>query len=100
VKYGVTYIVDSMSAFGAVPVDMAACSIDFLVSSSNKCIEGVPGFSFTLAKRDSLIKCKDQADTLVLDLFAQWVGLERMTGGSDSHRRLMHYWRLGKRSKS
>ena len=76
VKYGATYIVDSMSAFGAVPVDIAACEIDFLVSSSNKCIEGVPGFSFTLAKRDSLIKCKDQADTLVLDLYAQWIGLE------------------------
>ncbi|MCW3127949.1 MAG: 2-aminoethylphosphonate/pyruvate transaminase [Bacteroidetes bacterium] len=75
-KYGVTYIVDSMSAFGAVPVDIAACHIDFLVSSSNKCIEGVPGFSFVIAQRDSLIKCKDQADTLVLDLYAQWIGLE------------------------
>lgn len=75
-KYGVTYIVDSMSAFGAVPVDIAACHIDFLVSSSNKCIEGVPGFSFVIAHRDSLIKCQNQADTLVLDLYAQWIGLE------------------------
>lgn len=76
VKYGVGYIVDSMSAFGAVPVDIAACNIDFLVSSSNKCIEGVPGFSFVIAHRDRLLKCKDQADTLVLDLYAQWLGLE------------------------
>jgi 2-aminoethylphosphonate-pyruvate transaminase len=76
VKYGVGYIVDSMSAFGAVPVDIAACNIDFLVSSSNKCIEGVPGFSFVIAQKDSLLKCKDQADTLVLDLYAQWLGLE------------------------
>ena len=75
-KYGVTYIVDSMSAFGAVPVDIAQCHIDFLVSSSNKCIEGVPGFSFTIAHRDSLLKCKGQADTIVLDLYAQWLGLE------------------------
>jgi 2-aminoethylphosphonate-pyruvate transaminase len=65
-----------MSAFGAVPVDIAACNIDFLVSSSNKCIEGVPGFSFVIAQKDSLLKCKDQADTLVLDLYAQWLGLE------------------------
>jgi 2-aminoethylphosphonate-pyruvate transaminase len=76
IKYGVQYIVDSMSAFGAVPVDIANCNIDFLISSSNKCIEGVPGFSFILAKKEALISCKDQADTLVLDLFAQWQGLE------------------------
>jgi len=72
----VTYIVDSMSAFGAVPVDIDASHIDFLISSSNKCIEGVPGFSFIIAKRESLIQCKDQADTLSLDLYAQWMGLE------------------------
>ena len=75
-KYGVQYIVDSMSAFGAVPVDLANCCIDFLISSSNKCIEGVPGFSFVLAKKEALNSCKDQADTLVLDLYAQWQGLE------------------------
>ena len=75
-KYGVQFIVDSMSAFGAVPVDLSVCNIDFLISSSNKCIEGVPGFSFILAKTESLNSCKNQADTLVLDLFAQWQGLE------------------------
>lgn len=75
-KYGVQYIVDSMSAFGAVPVDLSVCNIDFLISSSNKCIEGVPGFSFILAKTVALNSCKNQADTLVLDLYAQWQGLE------------------------
>ena len=76
-KYGVIYIVDSMSAFGAVPFNMAYCNIDFLISSSNKCIEGTPGFSFILAKNSSLLNCKGQADTLVLDLYAQWEGLEK-----------------------
>jgi 2-aminoethylphosphonate-pyruvate transaminase len=76
-KYGVIYLVDSMSAFGAVPFNMAACNIDFLISSSNKCIEGVPGFSFVLAKRDALQTCQGQADTMVLDLHAQWAGLEK-----------------------
>ena len=75
-KYGVHYIVDSMSAFGAIPVEVDSCNIDFLISSSNKCIEGVPGFSFILAKKETLISCKGLADTLVLDLFAQWQGLE------------------------
>ncbi|HWB64431.1 MAG TPA: 2-aminoethylphosphonate--pyruvate transaminase [Chitinophagales bacterium] len=76
-QYKVTYFVDSMSAFGAVPVDIAACNIDFLVSSSNKCIEGVPGFSFVIAKKEALEKCNGQADTLTLDLYAQWLGLEK-----------------------
>ena len=47
-KYKRTYIVDAMSSFGAYPVDLKACGIDYLISSSNKCIEGVPGFSFVL----------------------------------------------------
>ncbi|MEO2032029.1 MAG: aminotransferase class V-fold PLP-dependent enzyme, partial [Planctomycetaceae bacterium] len=49
-----TYFVDSMSAFGAVLFDFEKCGIDFLVSSANKCIEGVPGFSFAICRRDSL----------------------------------------------
>jgi 2-aminoethylphosphonate-pyruvate transaminase len=75
-RYGKVYIVDAMSSFGAVPTNIAACNIDFLVSSSNKCIEGVPGFSFIIAKRDTLVKTKGQARSLSLDVFAQWEGLE------------------------
>jgi 2-aminoethylphosphonate-pyruvate transaminase len=75
-QYDVSYIVDSMSAFGAVPLNIATAHIDFLVSSSNKCIEGVPGFSFIIAKKESLTDCQGQADTLTLDLYAQWLGLE------------------------
>jgi 2-aminoethylphosphonate-pyruvate transaminase len=76
-KYQLTYIVDAMSSFGAVPVDVQDCEIDFLISSSNKCIEGVPGFSFVIARKEALLKCKGQSRTLTLDLFAQWDGLEK-----------------------
>jgi len=75
-RYHRTYIVDAMSSFGAYPVDLKACGIDYLVSSSNKCIEGVPGFSFVLARTDSLMAARGFARTLSLDLFAQWEGLE------------------------
>ncbi|MEI6215196.1 MAG: 2-aminoethylphosphonate--pyruvate transaminase [Desulfuromonadales bacterium] len=71
------YIVDAMSSFGAVPIDFAACHIDYLVSSSNKCIEGVPGFSFIIARRSCLLKTKGQSRTLSLDIFDQWEGLEQ-----------------------
>lgn len=70
------YIVDAMSSFGAYPVDLKTCGIDFLISSSNKNIEGVPGFSFVLAKKEILNSTKGFARTLSLDLFAQWEGLE------------------------
>lgn len=76
-KHNVTYIVDSMSAFGAVPLNIAGAHIHFLVSSSNKCIEGVPGFSFIIAKTENLLHCKGIADTLTLDLHAQWMALEK-----------------------
>ena len=72
----ITYIVDAMSSFGAVPINLALCNIDFLISSSNKCIEGVPGFSFVIARKESLLKCEGIARTLSLDLYAQWKGLE------------------------
>lgn len=76
-KYRKTYIVDAMSSFGAVPINMEAAGVDFLISSSNKCIEGVPGFSFIIAKREELQKSKDINRTLSLDLYDQWVSLEQ-----------------------
>lgn len=71
------YFVDSMSAFGAVPFDFVACQIDFLVSSANKCIEGVPGFGFALCRREALLGAEKTARTVSLDLCAQWQGLEK-----------------------
>ena len=74
--HGARYIVDAMSSFGAVPLSMAAAGIDYLVSSANKCIEGVPGFAFALARRSSLLETRGCARSLSLDLLAQWEGLE------------------------
>ncbi|MFZ0394317.1 MAG: 2-aminoethylphosphonate--pyruvate transaminase [Terracidiphilus sp.] len=73
---GATYIVDAMSSFGAIPIDMAAAHIDFLISSANKCIEGVPGFGFVIARRDALLAAKGHARTLSLDLYDQWSSME------------------------
>jgi 2-aminoethylphosphonate-pyruvate transaminase len=73
---GAIYIVDAMSSFGAVPIDMVGSHIDFLVSSANKCIEGVPGFGFVLARRGALDSAKGNARTLSLDLYGQWAGME------------------------
>jgi 2-aminoethylphosphonate-pyruvate transaminase len=71
------YIVDAMSSFGALPISMQEAGIDFLVSSANKCIEGVPGFAFVLARTDALLEAAGLARSLSLDLLEQWRGLER-----------------------
>jgi len=73
---GASYVVDAMSSFGAIPVDLSADHIDFLISSANKCIEGVPGFGFVLARHSRLEESKGNARTLSLDLYAQWAGLQ------------------------
>lgn len=76
-RYNKVYFVDAMSSFGAIPTDIAATQIDFLVSSANKCIEGVPGFSFAIARREQLLAAEGFARSLSLDLLAQWRGLEK-----------------------
>ena len=77
---GITWIVDAMSSFGGIPIDMKKLGIDFLVSSANKCIQGVPGFTFVLASREKLLKCKGVARSLSLDIYAQWEEMEKGHG--------------------
>ena len=74
---GAKYFVDAMSSFGAVPTNLARCHIDYLVSSANKCIEGVPGFGFVIAKISSLLETEGYARSLSLDLLDQYKGLEK-----------------------
>ena len=74
---GRTFIVDAMSSFGGVDIDVAGLGIDFIISSANKCIQGVPGFSFIICRRSELKKCEGNAVSLSLDLYDQWECMER-----------------------
>jgi len=76
-RFEVDYFVDAMSSFGGIPLNLAECSIDYLVSSANKCIEGIPGFGIILAKRDTLLRTEGYARTFSLDLLAQLLHLEK-----------------------
>ena len=69
-------LIDSMSAFGAIDLQPDEIPFEAVVSSANKCIEGVPGFSFVLARRDALEATKGNAHSLSLDLHAQWSAME------------------------
>lgn len=79
-RHGKVLIVDAMSSFGGVPIDMAKLGIDFLISSANKCIQGVPGFGFIIARRSLLEQCKGIARSLSLDLYDQWETMEKGHG--------------------
>ncbi len=74
---GKVFIVDAMSTFGGMEIPVAEWGIDFLISSANKCIQGVPGFSFILARRRLLEAGKGKARSLSLDLYDQWETMEK-----------------------
>lgn len=74
---GCTFIVDAMSSFGGIEIPVSDWGIDFLVSSANKCIQGVPGFSFIICRRDKLLASEGKARSLSLDLLDQWRGMEK-----------------------
>lgn len=64
-------LVDAMSAFGALPLQLADVPFDAVMASSNKCLEGVPGIGFAIVRRETLARCEGQAPSLSLDLHAQ-----------------------------
>lgn len=74
------FIVDAMSSFGGIPLDAHEVGADYLISSANKCIQGVPGFGFVIARSPELAKTKSQARSLSLDLFDQWETMEKDAG--------------------
>jgi 2-aminoethylphosphonate-pyruvate transaminase len=76
-KYGKHFLLDSMSAFGALPLDAQVLRVEAIAASSNKCIEGVPGLGFVIARRAALEQTAGNATTLVLDLHDQWRNFEK-----------------------
>ena len=79
-KYDKLFIVDAMSSFGGIPIDMDALDIDVLISSANKCIQGVPGFGFMLFKKEVIRQCEGNARSLSLDAYDQWKVMEKGHG--------------------
>jgi 2-aminoethylphosphonate-pyruvate transaminase len=73
---GRALIVDAMSSFGALPIDLRATPVTALLASSNKCLEGPPGIGFAIVARAAL-ESAGPAASLSLDLKAQWQGFEK-----------------------
>ncbi|MFC5589294.1 2-aminoethylphosphonate--pyruvate transaminase [Sporosarcina soli] len=76
-KFDKTLIVDAMSSFGGIDIDVAELGIDYLISSANKCIQGVPGFGFVITNLEKLKACEGNARSLSLDLYDQWKEMDK-----------------------
>ena len=70
-------LIDSMSAFGGLPLDAGEIAFEAVVASSNKCLEGAPGMGFCLVKQAALEAAAGNAHSLTLDLHDQWQAMEK-----------------------
>lgn len=72
-KYRLDFVVDAMSSFAALPINLEKENISFLAASSNKNIQGMPGVSFVIAKNQSLKELKKiKPRSYYLSLFEQY----------------------------
>ena len=75
-KAGRNLLVDAMSSFGALPIDLTQTPATTIMASSNKCLEGTPGLGFALIEREALIAARGNSPSLSFDLHDQWRGFE------------------------
>ena len=66
--------VDAMSSFGAIPLDLE--HFDFMVSSANKCLQGVPGFAYAICRKSKLSACKGKLSSLITVWFEKKIAAE------------------------
>jgi 2-aminoethylphosphonate-pyruvate transaminase len=78
-RHGKGLIVDAMSTFGALEIDVRRTPVDAVIAASGKCLEGVPGMGFVLARRAVLERCEGVSHSLAMDLYDQWVYMNRTT---------------------
>jgi 2-aminoethylphosphonate-pyruvate transaminase len=75
-RHGRGLLIDAMSSFGALALGAGPIRFDALAASANKCLEGVPGLAFVIAREEALAASEGNAPSLALDLFDQWQAME------------------------
>jgi 2-aminoethylphosphonate aminotransferase len=72
-KFDCVYIVDAISSFAGIPIDIQDSHADFLLSTSNKCIQGIAGIAFIICKKSALESIKNyEKRSYYLDLYQQY----------------------------
>jgi 2-aminoethylphosphonate-pyruvate transaminase len=75
--HGRALIVDAMSSYGAIPIDARSMRFDALIAASGKCLEGVPGMGFVIARRTALERAAGNSASLAMDLLDQWQYMQK-----------------------
>jgi len=78
-RHGKGLIVDAMSSFGAIDIDVSKVPVDAVVAASGKCIEGPPGMGFVIARKAVIEKCQGNSHSLAMDLYDQWTYMQKTT---------------------
>jgi 2-aminoethylphosphonate-pyruvate transaminase len=76
-EHGRGLIIDAMSSYGAIPIDARTLRFDALIAASGKCLEGVPGMGFVIARRTALEKSRGNSPSLALDILDQWQYMQK-----------------------
>jgi len=76
-NHGRGLIVDAMSSYGAIPIDARTLAFDALIAASGKCLEGVPGMGFVIARRTTLERSGGNSGSLAMDLLDQWLYMQK-----------------------
>lgn len=72
-RYNLVFIVDAISSFGAIDINMETMNIDYLAATSNKNLQSTAGVGFIISNLASLEKIKNyKKKSLYLDLFDQY----------------------------
>jgi 2-aminoethylphosphonate aminotransferase len=76
-RYGVEMIVDTISSYAGMPINIKEYNLEFVASTSNKCIQGMPGLAFVIAKKEALKKLEPNLRSFYLDLLTQHTYFEK-----------------------
>lgn len=78
-RQGRSLIIDAMSSFAAIEIDVRSMPFDALIAASGKCLEGVPGMGFVIIRQTQLEASAGRCHSLAMDLYDQWVYLQKTT---------------------
>jgi 2-aminoethylphosphonate-pyruvate transaminase len=76
-NHGRGLIIDAMSSYGAIPIDARSIRFDALIAASGKCLEGVPGMGFVIARQTALEGSGGNSASLAMDLLDQWQYMQK-----------------------
>ncbi|MEP7272372.1 MAG: aminotransferase class V-fold PLP-dependent enzyme, partial [Acidobacteriota bacterium] len=76
-RHGVKLLLDCVSSFGGEEIDFENWNLEACAGTSYKCLHGVPGVSFVIARKAAFEKRKTGATSLYLDLYRQFAEQNR-----------------------